>query len=153
MLNNASIEKILDLTADEIIVAVELQKVAKEAADVAQLIRDTYHCFGLNEDQIEVYRDHDGCNREFLTHDGVWLARYLHQSYNVDCSTTIIYEYLRAEFLVNNGYMPEYEGNILTDIGEKKLICSYFRKFVELTRKRKKELDEKGYFDLSEIHY
>lgn len=134
MLSNESMEKISNLTADEIIVAVELSEVAKEAKEIFELIRSTYKCFGIGQDIIEVWRDRDGYNHEYLTHDGIWQARYLHQTYDIRCSPDCIYEYFRAEYLVENGFVPEYEGNQPTEAGEKKLICRYFRSFIEKTR-------------------
>lgn len=122
--------KIMSLNADEILIANGLQSVAKEAKEHAELISRTYHCFGIGEDKIEVWHDQERNNFEYLTHSGVWQARYLHQSYDVNVDAESIFDYYRAEWLVENGYAKEYEGCYMTDYGKKKQICKYFRSFV-----------------------
>ena len=123
-------EKILNLNADEILIVNGLQSVAEEAKEHAALIRKTYHNFGIGEDVIEVWHDRDRYNFEYLTHAGVWQARYLHQTYDVRVDADSIFDYYRAEWLVKNGYVNEHENGRMTKYGEKKQICGYFRSFV-----------------------
>ena len=124
------VEKIMGMTADEVLIANGLQKVVKEAKEHAKKISDAYHCFGIGEELIEVWRDKDGYNCEYLTHDGVWRARYLHQTYDVKVDADTIFDYYRAEWLIENGYVKESEGCYLTECGLKKEVCRYFRSFV-----------------------
>ena len=123
-------EKIMGMTADEILIANGLQKVAEEAKEHAKKISDAYHCFGIGEDLIEVWRDREGYNYEYLTHDGVWQARYLNQTYDVKVDADTIFDYYRAEWLIENGYVKESEGCYLTEYGLKKEVCRYIRSFV-----------------------
>ena len=121
-------EKINNLTADEVLIVNGLQAVAKEAKEHVALIHKTYNCFGIGKDTIELW--HDSYNAEYLTHDGIWQARYLHQQYDVKVDVATVFDYYRAEWLVNNGYVDEYNASYLTDYGKKKFICGYFRSFV-----------------------
>ena len=123
-------EKIMGMTADEILIANGLQKVAEEAKEHAKRIADAYHCFGIGEDVIEVWHDKDFNNYEYLTHDGVWQARYLHQTYDVKVDADTIFDYYRAEWLIENGYAKESDNCYLTEYGQKKMVCGYFKSFV-----------------------
>lgn len=117
--------KINTLTADEVLVVNGLQKVAEEAKKASELIHKTYRCFGIGEEKIEVWSDE--YNAEYLTYDGVWQARYLHQTYDVKCTPDGIFEYFKSEYLVSEGYADDYENE------EKAHICKYFRTFLKKT--------------------
>ena len=136
-----NLEKISGLTPDEIIVALALKDLAEEAIEMAKLIQETYHCFGISEEVIEIWRDRDGYNHEYLTYTGIWQARYLNQKYDVPCNSDSIFEYFKAEYLVNNGYASGYNGINFTDIGIKKRICEYLRNFLNRTKKINSEGD------------
>lgn len=125
-------EKIMSLNADEIVIANALQSIAEQAKKDAKLIADTYHCFGIGEDTIEVWHDRDLNNFEYLTHDGVWQARYLHQSYDIKVDADTIFDYYRAEWLIENGYAKETEENSykISPMGAKANVCRYFKSFV-----------------------
>lgn len=124
-------EKIMSLTVDEVLIINGLLSVAKEAKEHAKLIADTYHCFGIGEDKIEIWSDSH--NEEYLTHDGIWQARYLHQEYDVSVNENTIFNFYRSEWLVENGYAKEYENDRITVDGERAKICRYFRAFVNKT--------------------
>ena len=128
------VNKIMSLNADEILIANGLREVAEEAKADSELIYKTYHCFGIGEERIEVWRDKDANNFEYLTHDGVWEARYLHQKYDVKVDKDTIFDYYKAEWLIKNGYALEMEGNRYTEDGKKKQICECFRAFVSRAR-------------------
>ena len=128
--NMFNMDKIMSLNADEILIANGLQAVAAEAKEHSELIHNAYHCFGIGEDKIEVWHDRDFNNFEYLTHNGVWQARYLHQSYDVSVDADTIFDYYRAEWLVENGYVAESENGYYTEYCIKKHICGYFRSFV-----------------------
>ena len=121
--------KIMGLTADEVIIINGLQKVAVEAKVDAKKIAQTYK-FGIGQNVIEVWHDRDLNNFEYLTHEGVWQARYLHQKYDVKVDADTIFDYYRAQWLIENGFAKERENGITTENGEKKFICGYLRRFV-----------------------
>lgn len=125
-------EKIKKLTADEIIIVNGLVDVAKEAKEAAKLIPCVY-TFPMNKSKIRIWGDE--CNEEYITHDGVWQARYLHQKYDVKCTEDEIFDYFKAEYLVSNGFANECSDNgCYTTEGEKAHICRYFRAFLERTK-------------------
>ena len=134
-------EKVMGLNANEIIIVNGLLPVAKEAKEHSELIYKVYHNFGIGEDRIEVWHDRDWNNFEYLTHSGVWQARYLHQTYDVSVDADSIFDYYRAEWLVDNGFAKEIENGRMTEYGSKKQICGYFRSFV---RKTKQLLEQKN---------
>lgn len=123
-------DKIMQMSADEIIAITDLKSIAEKAKAHAKLIREKYRCFGIGEDKIVVWRDSASLSSEYLTYTGVWQARYLHQTYNVECTADSIFDLYRAEYLVEKGFIPEYKNSTLTTEGEKKRICSYFKAFV-----------------------
>lgn len=125
-------EKIMSMTPDEIIMVNGLLVVAREAKAVAEKIRDKF-TFKIGEDRIEVWADE--YNHEYITHDGVWQARYLHHDeYDVMCSAEEIYKLFRAEYLIKNGFCESYdEGGNMTKEAEWMNICQYFRMFLTRT--------------------
>ncbi len=127
---------IMNLSVDQIILLNELVSVAKEAKEASQMIYQAYqNAFGIGKDKVEVWSD--DCNAEYLTHDGVWQARYLHQTYDVKCSPDEIYQYFRAEYLIKNGYAEEVaSGGYLTEEGKLKQIAGYFHSFVRRAQKK-----------------
>ena len=134
------LENILALSVNEIIILNDLADVAKKAKKDAEIIRKAYaNSFGIGEDKIEVWRDRDCNNYEYLTHSGVWQARYLHQSYDVRCTEDEIFRYYRAEYLIENGFEKETNGNCYTEAGELKFIVRYFHSFVRLAQKKLEE--------------
>lgn len=126
---------ITNMKVDDILMLNGLVGVAKEAKEAADIISKAYSKgFGIKEDKIEVWRDRDSNNFEYLTHDGIWQARYLHQSYDVDCTADGIFDYLKAEYLIKNGYTAGQRGCYLTAEGEKAMVVAYFRTFVHRTK-------------------
>lgn len=137
-------EKIKNLTADEIIIVNGLADVAKEAKEAAKLIPCVY-TFPMNKNKIRLWGD--GCNEEYITHDGVWQARYLHQEYDIKCTEDEIFDYLKAEYLVSKGFVQEFSSNsdyTYTEEGEKAHICKYFRVFLEKTKDLYMKIIEKN---------
>ncbi len=125
---------IMEMTVDQILLINELAEVAKEAKEAAEAINRAYaHAFGIGEDRIEVWSDSN--NFEYLTHDGVWQARYLHQTYDVKCTADEIFKYFRAEYMVKHGFAKEYEnsgfgGCYLTEEGKLMEVVRYLRSFI-----------------------
>ena len=129
---------IMELTVDQILLLNGLTEVAKEAKEAAELIQKAYsHAFGIGEDKIEVWKDRDANNFEYLTHDGIWQARYLHQSYDVKCTSDEIFVYLRAEYMIKHGFAKEYtDSYCITKEGELAEIVRYFRAFISKVREK-----------------
>ena len=131
-------DNILKLTVEEIIVINGLEEVAREAKEDSEIIHKAYNnTFGIGVEKVEVWSD--GNNYEYLTHEGIWQARYIHQSYDVKVEANFIFDYYKSEWLIANGYVEEYDGNYLTDHGNKKQICMYFRAFVQRVKEKAQE--------------
>jgi len=124
------ISRIMQLTPEEVSAVVQLQKLANEANEVAQLIKETYRCFGISEEQIEVWQDRDGYNHEYLTHNGIWQARYLHQTYDVSCTPEGIFDCFKAEYFKQMGVC-----NLSLQTRELAEAAEYFRSFINKTRR------------------
>lgn len=118
------------LTPKDVLILNELYTLAKQAEEAEKQIKAKY-LFRVGEDKIEVW--HCDYNTEYLTHDGIWQARYLHQSYDVECTAETIFEYMKANYMVKQGYAEEYSVNNYTEEGEKALIFRYFNNFIERT--------------------
>ena len=128
---------IMNMKVDEILLLNGLVSVAQEAKDAAEAIHTAYaHSFGIGEDSIEVWHDRDNNNFEYLTHDGIWQARYLHQTYDVKCTADEIFKYFRAEYMIQNGFAKEFEGCYMTEEGQLKQIAGYFKSFIRKVQQR-----------------
>lgn len=128
MINFDSI--VLKLTPEEVLAMTGLAKIAEESIEAIKLISETYS-FKMGEDKVVVWSDE--CNAEYLTIDGIWQARYLHQTYDVTCTVDKVYDLLRKEYLYKEGYIKtkEYE--------DKKQVAGYFRAFINKTRQKAEE--------------
>lgn len=120
-------ETIQNLSPDDVIIINDLVVLAEKAKEIEQKIRENF-TFKMGEDKIELW--HDEYNHEYLTHDGVWQARYLHQTYDVKCTAEEIFEYMKAEYLIDKGFVPEIKESRFTAEGAKRQIYRYFSSFV-----------------------
>ena len=126
------IEKIKNLTVNEIIAMHDLLNVAKEAKSFAKLIQETYK-FPIGVDKINLHSPREG--KEYLTHDGVWHGIYPRYSCDVDCSEDSIFKYLKAECLISHGICRKAdEQNHATEEYEDSIIAKHFRSFINRTR-------------------
>lgn len=130
-------EDILNLGCNETIILNDLAVLAKEAKEAELLIAKTY-LFPVFKKCIVVWSD--DYNAEYITHSGMWQARYLHQSYNVLCKADVIFDYMKADYLIKNKYASETENGIQTDEGYKAEVYRYFSVFLKKT----KDLSKKG---------
>lgn len=130
MFDYASIKK---LTCNDTIILNSLVPLAEQAKEAEKQIKETY-LFHIGEDKIELW--HDDYNHEYLTRDGVWQARFLHQTYDVECTAETIFEYMKAEYFIQNGFTEQYEGNRYTEDGEKAFIFRYFKSFLKRTEEK-----------------
>lgn len=130
-----NIQKIMELTPDEVLLAAQLKELAEEAKKLSVLIRETYRCFAFGEDKITVWTE--AGNYEYLTYAGVWQARYLRQSYDIDCTPEGIFNILKTKYF--------FDAQELTDCERKEMEkkFKYFEAFVERTKERaNKEIKE-----------
>ena len=95
--------RVYDLTAKELEIALKLNEIKQEATQAVKKIKEAYRCFGIKQEKIEVWSDVH--NAEYLTYDGVWQARYLHETYDVECTVERVYELLKLEYLMQIGEM------------------------------------------------
>lgn len=129
-------DNIKELSPKVVMVLQALAPLAEQAEEAEKQIRATY-LFHIGEDKIEVWCDEH--NHEYLTHDGVWQARYLHQAYDVKCDAETIFEYLKAEYLIQKGYALETRLGEYTPEGKKATIVRYFRRFIHKTAEEYKK--------------
>lgn len=112
------IHSLESLTAEELRSIIALDKLRMEAVADAGIIKsEIYFCIG--EDKKELWNDTN--NAEYITHSGIWQARYLHQTYDVTCTAAGIYETYKEAYFANG----------------KTTAASYFRSFVRKLREKK----------------
>lgn len=88
--------------------------------------------FPMGQNEIIVYENGD--NKETLTHDGVWKARYLHQSYDVEVTADSIFKVFKEEY--NHRKLRTSKVNKIADS------AGYFRAFVSRCKDSLKEPKE-----------
>ena len=127
MFDYASIKK---LSPNDVLILNSLSPLAEKAKEIEKQIKETY-LFHIGEKRIAIW--HDENNYEYLTYDGVWQARYLNQTYNVECTAETIFEYLKANYLIEKGYVKKYDGNHYTEEGKMASAFFYFNNFMNKT--------------------
>ena len=129
-----NIEKIKDLTADEVTIVNDLMSVVNEASEAAELIRKTYHDFEIFQNQIEVWSDPQKKEHEYLTRDGVWYSIKSSEKFGVICSKEKIFQLFETEYLVSRGFIDEFnDDGQYTEEGQRKKAAKAFRKFLNRT--------------------
>lgn len=122
---------VLKLSPEEILLLNDLPALVNKAIEDATLINDTY-TFKANQESTVVWSD--DYNVEYFTREGIWQARYLHQSYDVECTAQAIYELYRDAYLYEKGLTDDKH------YSRSKEIANYFRGFVNKTKKIKETL-------------
>ena len=132
MEKNIEVQDILNMKAEAIVLLHDLADVAREAAMHSVRIHQIYqNAFGIGEDRIEVWADREGNNHEYLTHSGVWQARYLNQEYDVPCTADAIFTLYRSEYMLKAGFVSEaVDRGAYHRARQDKLVAEYFRSFV-----------------------
>ena len=136
-------DEIMNLNTTEIMIINGLLEVAREAKEHSKLIYETYkHAFGIGQEEIWIW--HEGVNCEYMTYKGVWKGRYMlgtreveRVSFEISIDPEGIFDYYKAEWLVEHGYQEEFYGSILTEYGKKKRACQYFRSFIKRIQESK----------------
>lgn len=125
-------------TADEIIFMHDFYEAAVKAKEDCEIIHQAYHCFGIGEETVEVWRDRDSNNFEYLTRDGVWQARYLHQTYDVEITVESLFDLYKKAFMVTKGYVKHrYENTEFEkECIHAETVYRYFRHFVERSKNK-----------------
>lgn len=121
-----------DLTKSDIRILEEIASLSAKAQDAEKQIKKTY-LFHIGEDKICIWGYNCDGNCEYLTFDGVWQGRYNNQSYDIVCSAENIFEYMKADYLVKNGYVDKVCGNQCTEESKKAHIFGYFQSFLKRT--------------------
>lgn len=131
------IKKIKELTPKEVEVVCAVQELIRPAEEMAELVREAYR-FRFGESKICVWND--GSNEEWLTYEGKWQARYLHQEYDIACTKESIFNYLVAEYIVENNLHEDAFNIVKVDLEDQAKAFGYFREFIERTKKEHPEL-------------
>ena len=58
-------------------------------------------------------------------------------SFEISIDPEGIFDYYKAEWLVEHGYQEEFYGSRLTEYGKKKRACQYFRSFIKRIQENK----------------
>ena len=119
-----NLELINNLTADDTKIILDLLKLRDEARSAHDAIKGNIR-FSIGEDKKTIWKDQH--NAEYITHEGIWQARYLHQTYDVTCTTEGIFDVFKAAYLKNLG------GGCLRDSAAES--AGYFRSFVRKLEK------------------
>jgi len=116
-------QEFLKLTTTEVKVLLMMNQLADEAKKAEQLIRDSYRCFGICQDEIEVGQE------EYLTHAGVWKALDWSGDLQgeVTCTTEEIFNLLKVGLFVDQGLLTDAASN------DKASLCRRFKAFLETT--------------------
>lgn len=123
-------ENIKEMSKNDVLIMQELATLVSQAEEAEKQIKKAY-LFRIGEDVITVWSDEH--NHENITHDGIWQARYLHQTYDVKCTAEEIFEYMKANFLIEKGYAKDYVDQQITPEGEKAEVFRYFKTFLNST--------------------
>lgn len=117
---NITVDFLKSLSAEDLRKIKEYQVLLADAENAVKTVV-ARHKFSLFQDKIVLYND--GNNAEYLTRDGVWQARYLHQKYDVKITVEDIFDV----------YKEEYEHKLLNanTVNNKADSAGYFRTFVK----------------------
>ncbi len=131
MVNLAKFEGI---TPDDIIILVGLLEPAKEAKRLAQMLHQAYP---FKPDEMKKVLVDNGVDHEYITRDNTWHYRSKKVKLDVSYTTESIFELLKAEFLVNAGYVDRYSNDLMSltelDIQSKAFNYLHFKNFVKRT--------------------
>lgn len=126
-------DAIKEMTPDDIPVMSDLLFLAEKAKKAEEQIRETY-LFHIGEENIVVWHDGEN-NRESLTYNGVWQLRHLSRRFDVKCTAASIFEFMKADYLVRNGYVKSSG----TKEAEQARAYGYFKNFLKRTYEKYSE--------------
>lgn len=119
-----TIDLIENLTPEDIELILKYNELLSEAKNAVKIIKNTC-LFHIGEKEITL--SDDGNNREYLTYDGIWKARYLHQSYDIPVTIEGIFDVYKAEY--------EHKKSKSTQVNNKAASAGYFRTFIKRLQK------------------
>lgn len=124
-----TVDLLKSLSSDDMKRIAKYSELLEEAEKAVKIIKSAYK-FNIGEFAITVFND--GNNYEYLLHEGVWQARYLHQNYDVSINVNSVFDVFKENY--------EYKLTRSSMVNKKAESASYFRSFVN----RCKEILEKG---------
>lgn len=104
-----------------------------EAKEAVSTICAAYS-FKIGEDKIVIWKDTH--NAEYLTHSGVWQARYFHQTYDLAVTVDSIFNAYKAEY--------EQRKHLTSGVNNPANSAGYFRSFVQKARWKLKGAEHDG---------
>lgn len=115
--------RVKNLSIMDVEVALKLKDLAENAKKISNYIYQSHRSFGIGEEKITVWRE--GSNAEYLTHSGKWEARYLNQSFDVDCTPNGVFQLLKSKYLI--------EHDATTGMEEKRILEKWncFKSFIK----------------------
>lgn len=119
-----TIDLIENLTPEGIGLILKYNELLSEAKNAVKTIKNTC-LFHIGEKEITL--SDDGNNREYLTFDGIWKARYLHQSYDIPVTIEGVFDVYKAEY--------EHRKSKSTSVNKKANSAGYFRSCVRRLQK------------------
>lgn len=133
------ITKICSTTFEEVFIAKdivnEFAKYAEEAKEMSKLIRETHKCFGIGENEIQIFSDEKNNMKHWLKQCGVWFVKNEEntQEFGLNLAPAIIYEFLKREYMLKEKYVDEKHEMYACYVKAAETI-KYFRIFVEFTK-------------------
>lgn len=122
-----TLDLIRSLKDQDVARILDYMKLLTEATEAVEVVSKAYK-FNMRQEKVTVYRD--ASNAEYLTHEGVWQARYLHQQYDVCVTVEGVFEVYKAK------YERDLERHDTIKVTDKNTAESadYFRSFVNRCR-------------------
>ena len=128
-------EKLMQMSIDDVLSVKDFLLIAQEAKATAELIQKSFKSsFSEVLHRIPVWCDREGQNFEYLTDDWVWQAKYTDWFDNIKCDAKGVYELFKAEHLMNWNLISKTDPNYYK-ISHMAKTCKYFRKFVNGLKK------------------
>lgn len=119
-----TIDLLKSLTADDIKKISKYSELLQEAEDAVETVKEAYR-FKIGENRITIYND--GNNAEYLLHEGVWQARYIHQTFDIKINVHDIFDVYKEDY--------EHRLSKSTRVNTVAQSAEYFRTFVNRCRK------------------
>lgn len=124
-----TIELLKSMSAEDVRRIEIYRELLNEAEEAVKTIIATYK-FNIFQDKIVIWND--GNNAEYLTHNGIWQARYINQSYDVNITVQDVFEIFKEA----------YEHKNISKVNLKAQSAGYFRSFVNRCKRQQSEVQE-----------
>lgn len=113
------------LAKEDIELVLDYSNLLERAKEDVEAVKEAYR-FKIGEDKITIWKDQH--NAEYLTHDGVWKARYLHQKYDLPVTVDSVFEAYKAEYQKN-----KHPNRLVNNLADS---AGYFRSFARKAKER-----------------